>query len=116
MYKGTILNDQKLVAFKRLEKVLAEGIKELQTEVNVIVIGRTYHKNLVHLLGYCDDGENRHLVYEYMSNGSLVDMLFKHEKQPCWNERIEIAHNIEKGILYLHEECESEIIHCNIKP
>ena len=64
MYKGTILNDQKLVAFKRLEKVLAEGIKELQTEVNVIVIGRTYHKNLVHLLVYCDDGENRLLVYE----------------------------------------------------
>ena len=31
-----------------------------------------------------------------MNNGSLADMLFKHEKQPCWNERIEIAYNIEK--------------------
>ena len=64
MHKGTILNDQKLVAVKRLEKVLVEGVKEFQTKINVIVIGRTHHKNLVHLLGYCDDGENRLLVYE----------------------------------------------------
>jgi len=58
------LNDQKLVAVKRLEKVLAKGVKEFQTEINVIVIGRTHHKNFVHLLGYYDDGENRLLVYE----------------------------------------------------
>ena len=51
-----------------------------------------------------------------MSNGSLADILFKPEKQLCWDERIEIAHNIAKGILYLQEECESQIIHCDIKP
>ncbi|XP_050288801.1 G-type lectin S-receptor-like serine/threonine-protein kinase LECRK3 [Quercus robur] len=51
-----------------------------------------------------------------MSNGSLADILFKPEKQLCWNERIEIACKIAKGILYLHEECESQIIHCDIKP
>ena len=114
MYKGTILNGQKLVAVKRLEKALAEGEKEFLTEIKVI--GRTPHKNLVHLLEYCHDGENRLLVYEYMSNGSLADKLFKPEKQPCWDERIEISCNIAKGILYLHEECESRIIYCDIKP
>ena len=114
VYKGTIWNGQKLVAVKRLEKVLAEGEKEFQVEMKVI--GRTHHKNLVRLLGYCHDGENRLLVYEYMSNGSLADILFTPEKQPCWDERIEIARNIAKGILYLHEGCESQIIHCDIKP
>ncbi|KAM3687267.1 hypothetical protein ACJW31_10G063500 [Castanea mollissima] len=114
VYKGTIWNDQKIVAVKRLEKVFREGEKEFQTEMKVI--GRTHHKNLVCLLGSCHDGENMLLVYEYMSNGSLADILFKAEKKLCWNERIEIARNIAKGILYLHEECESQIIHCDIKP
>ncbi|XP_030948336.1 G-type lectin S-receptor-like serine/threonine-protein kinase LECRK1 [Quercus lobata] len=114
VYKGTIWNGQKIVAVKRLEKVLTEGEKEFQTEMKVI--GRTNHKNLVRLLGYCHDGENRLLVYEYMSNGSLADILFNPEKKLCWDERIEIARNIAKGILYLHEECESQIIHCDIKP
>nr|POF25065.1 g-type lectin s-receptor-like serine/threonine-protein kinase lecrk3 [Quercus suber] len=102
VYKGTLWNGQKLVAVKRLDKVLAEGEKEFQTEMKVI--GSKHHRNLVRLLGYCHDGEHRLLVYEYMSNGSLADVLFKSEKQPCWDERIEIACNIAKGILYLHEE------------
>ncbi|KAM3736036.1 hypothetical protein ACB098_10G132800 [Castanea mollissima] len=111
--KGTKLNGQKLVAVKRLENVLAEGEKEFQTEINFI--GRIHHKNLVHLLGYCQDGESKLLVYEYMSNGSLADILFKPERQLCRDERIEIACNIAKGIIYLHENCESQIIHCDIK-
>ncbi|KAM3749792.1 hypothetical protein ACB098_05G212900 [Castanea mollissima] len=114
VYKGIISNVQQIVAVKRLEKLLTEGEREFQTEIKVI--GRTHHKNLVRLLGYCHDGDNRLLVYEYMSNGSLADILFKPEKQLCWNERIEIACKIAKGILYLHEECESQIIHCDIKP
>ncbi|KAM3749459.1 hypothetical protein ACB098_05G186400 [Castanea mollissima] len=114
VYKGIISNVQQIVAVKRLEKLLTEGEREFQTEIKVI--GRTHHKNLVRLLGYCHDGDNRLLVYEYMSNGSLADILFKPEKQLCWHERIEIACKIAKGILYLHEECESQIIHCDIKP
>ena len=114
VYKGTTLNGQKLIAVKRLDKVLVEGEKDFQSEMKTI--GRTHHKNLVHLLGYCHDGEHRLLVYEFMSNGSLADILFTPEKQPCWDKRIEMARNIAKGILYLHEECESQIIHCDIKP
>ena len=114
VYKGTTLNGQKLIAVKRLDKVLVEGEKDFQSEMKTV--GRTHHKNLVHLLGYCHDGEHRFLVYEFMSNGSLADILFTPEKQPCWDKRIEMARNIAKGILYLHEECESQIIHCDIKP
>jgi hypothetical protein len=114
VYKGAILNGQKIVAIKRLEKVLAEGEREFQTEMKVI--GRTHHRNLIQLLGYCHDGTNRLLVYEYMSKGSLADVLFTQEKKPCWDERMGIARDVARGILYLHEECEQQIIHCDIKP
>ncbi|XP_009366381.2 G-type lectin S-receptor-like serine/threonine-protein kinase LECRK3 [Pyrus x bretschneideri] len=114
VYKGVILASQKPVAVKRLEKVAAEGEKEFQNELKVI--GKTHHKNLVRLLGYCLDGPKRLLVYEYMSNGSLADVLFAPDRQPCWEERMRIACNIARGFLYLHEECDTQIIHCDIKP
>ena len=99
---------------KKLGKVLEEGEIEFRNEMKAI--GRTNHRNLVRLLGYCHEGAHRVLVYEYMSNGSLADILFKPESQPCWVERLSIACGIARGILYLHEECESQIIHCDIKP
>ncbi|KAB2616955.1 G-type lectin S-receptor-like serine/threonine-protein kinase RLK1 [Pyrus ussuriensis x Pyrus communis] len=114
VYKGVNLASQKPVAVKRLEKVAAEGEKEFQNELKVI--GKTHHKNLVRLLGYCLDGPKRLLVYEYMSNGSLADVLFAPDRQPCWEERMRIARNIARGFLYLHEECDTQIIHCDIKP
>ena len=81
------------------------------------VIGKTHHKNLVRLLGYCAEGKSeRLLVYEYMSNGTLADRLFKSERLPDWSERVQIALDVARGILYLHEECETPIIHCDIKP
>ncbi|KAG8660588.1 hypothetical protein MANES_02G177400v8, partial [Manihot esculenta] len=113
VFRGVIANGI-TVAIKRLEKVVAEGEREFRNEMRVI--GRTHHKNLVRLFGYCHDGTNRLLVYEYMSNGSLADFLFKSEQKPAWEERIEIALNIARGIFYLHEECETQIIHCDIKP
>ncbi|GMN46961.1 hypothetical protein TIFTF001_016145 [Ficus carica] len=114
VYKGTILNSQKEVAVKKLGKVLEEGEREFQNEMKAI--GRTHHKNLVRLLGYCYEGSNRLLIYEYMSNGSLADMLFNPENKPCWEERLGITCGIASGILYLHEECATQIIHCDIKP
>ncbi|XP_015582465.1 G-type lectin S-receptor-like serine/threonine-protein kinase LECRK3 [Ricinus communis] len=114
VYKGLLSSSQKVVAVKKLERVLADGDREFQTEMKVI--GKTHHRNLVCLLGYCNEGLNRLLVYDFMSNGSLSDVLFSPEKRPCFTERIEIARNIARGILYLHEECETQIIHCDIKP
>uniref|UniRef100_A0A2N9EW15 non-specific serine/threonine protein kinase n=1 Tax=Fagus sylvatica TaxID=28930 RepID=A0A2N9EW15_FAGSY len=114
VYKGAIGNGTKFVAVKKLEKLLADPKREFHTEMKVI--GRTHHKNLIRLLGYCHDGLNRHLVYEYMSNGSLAEILFTPKNKPCWDERIEIACNVAKGILYLHEDCVPQIIHCDIKP
>ncbi|GMN47018.1 hypothetical protein TIFTF001_016202 [Ficus carica] len=51
-----------------------------------------------------------------MSNGSLADMLFNPENIACWEERFGITCGIASGILYLYEECATQIIHCDIKP
>ncbi|CAL5440000.1 unnamed protein product [Camellia sinensis] len=115
VYKGTLCRGKRLIAVKRLhQKVVEEGEREFQAEMRAI--GRKHHRNLVQLLGYCIEGSKRLLVYDYMSNGSLADLLFKSKRCPDWNERIRIALNVARGILYLHEECETPIIHCDIKP
>ncbi|KAJ9559387.1 hypothetical protein OSB04_014001 [Centaurea solstitialis] len=111
VYKGVI--GANVVAVKKLDRVVQDGEKEFQTEVNAIA--KTHHKNLVKLLGYCDDGEQRLLVYEYMNNDTLAAFLFR-EMKPSWTQRSYIAVGIAKGLAYLHEACSTQIIHCDIKP
>ncbi|KAL7204270.1 hypothetical protein ACSBR2_017356 [Camellia fascicularis] len=69
----------------------------------------------VRFLGYCDEGEHQLWVYEYMSNGSLASLLFG-VSRPDWNQGVPIGFGIARGLMYLHEECSTQIIHCNIKP
>jgi tRNA A-37 threonylcarbamoyl transferase component Bud32 len=114
VYKGALYKGRRLVAVKRLEKLIEEGEREFQAEMRAI--GRSHHRNLVRLLGYCVEGSKRLLVYEFMRNGSLADFLFRAERRPDWDERVRIARDVARGILYLHEECEAPIIHCDIKP
>ncbi|PRQ49152.1 putative protein kinase RLK-Pelle-SD-2b family [Rosa chinensis] len=114
VYKGALNRGKKLIAVKRLEKLVEEGEREFRAEMQAI--GRTHHKNLVRLLGYSAEDSKRLLVYEYMSNGSLADLLFKAELHPAWDERVRIAVDVARGLLYLHQECKSPIIHCDIKP
>ncbi|KAL5983339.1 hypothetical protein ACLOJK_017423 [Asimina triloba] len=114
VYKGMIASENvNLVAVKRLEKVANEADKEFKTEVSAI--GQIHHKNLVRLIGFCDEGEERLLVYEYMSNGSLASFLFG-DLRLSWHQRTQIAYGIARGLVYLHEECGRQIIHCDIKP
>lgn len=112
VYKGMVANSP--VAVKKLMNSLMEDSeREFQTEVNVI--GQTHHKNLVQLLGYCHEGHERLLVYEFLSNGPLSSLLFGIPR-PGWAYRCQIASGIARGLLYLHEECSTQIIHCDIKP
>ncbi|XP_058070879.1 G-type lectin S-receptor-like serine/threonine-protein kinase LECRK3 [Magnolia sinica] len=115
VYKGTIaeLDSRNFVAVKKLDKVVQEGEREFRTEVSTI--GETHHKNLVRLLGFCDEETHRLLVYEFMSNGSLATFLFGSLRLD-WNQRIRIVFGIAKGLMYLHEGCSTQIIHCDIKP
>ncbi|KAK6925589.1 Bulb-type lectin domain [Dillenia turbinata] len=113
VYKGSIqFENECLVAVKKLDK-LVEADKEFKNEVSAI--GRTNHKNLVQLLGFCYEGPHQLLVYEYMCNGSLADFLFRNSR-PRWCQRMQIAFGTARGLCYMHEECSTQIIHCDIKP
>ena len=94
--------------------MVAEGERDFRNELKAI--GKTHHKNLLQLLGYCYDGINRLLVYENMKTGSLTDFLFRSNLKINSKGRIAIILNIARGIFYLHEECEIQVIHCDIKP
>ncbi|KAE9600818.1 putative protein kinase RLK-Pelle-SD-2b family [Lupinus albus] len=115
VYEGVInIGSTTRVAVKKLNNFLLQEVeKEFKNELNVI--GLTHHKNLVHVIGFCEAESERLLVFEYMSNGTLASLLFNGEK-PCWKLRRQIAFGIAKGLLYLHEECTTQIIHCDIKP
>ncbi|MCL7050926.1 hypothetical protein MKW94_002278 [Papaver nudicaule] len=90
---------------------------EDQFMAEVGTIGKTYHKNLVRLYGYCFDQQTSALVYEYMENSSLDKFLFSNETpQIEWEKLQEIAIGTAKALAYLHEECQQRIIHYDIKP
>ncbi|KAJ8565196.1 hypothetical protein K7X08_007772 [Anisodus acutangulus] len=114
VYKGVLSGGSRnVVAIKKLDRVAHEAEKDFMTEVNVI--SQTHHKNLVRLIGYCNEGPHRLLVYEYMSNGTLASYIYGDPK-PNWSHRTKIAIGIARGLVYLHEECIMQIIHCDIKP
>ena len=75
----------------------------------------THHKNLVRLIGFCDEGPHKLLVYEFMCNGTLASFLFG-SSAPDWKIRTQMAFGVARGLMYLHEECSTQIIHCDIKP
>lgn len=114
VYKGVLgSNDTNFFAVKVLEKKTGDAENEFEREVSAI--GQTNHKNLVQLLGFCNEGQHRLLVYEFMSNGTLADFLFS-ASRPSWYKRIEIACGVARGLAYLHDDCTRQIIHCDIKP
>ncbi|KAG5227594.1 G-type lectin S-receptor serine/threonine-protein kinase [Salix suchowensis] len=114
VYKGLIqIGSGVPVAIKKLHRFAKEIDKEFKTEVDAIA--HTHHKNLVRLIGFCDEGQHRMLVYEFLSNGALASFLYGDVKL-SWNQRTQIAFQIARGLLYLHDECSTQIIHCDIKP
>uniref|UniRef100_A0A804Q1A8 Protein kinase domain-containing protein n=1 Tax=Zea mays TaxID=4577 RepID=A0A804Q1A8_MAIZE len=70
-----------VVAVKKLKPEGFQGHKEWLTEVDYL--GQLHHKNLVKLIGYCSDGENRLLVYEFMPKGRGADPLSRAKAQSC---------------------------------
>ncbi|KDP40161.1 hypothetical protein JCGZ_02159 [Jatropha curcas] len=116
VYSGILsLNDTRIaVAVKKLEKEIEKSEEEFMTELKII--SRTHHKNLVRLLGFCVEKNQHFLVYELMANGALSDLLFGDGERPSWSLRTEMVLGIARGLLYLHEECETQIIHCDVKP
>ncbi|GER34906.1 protein kinase superfamily protein [Striga asiatica] len=92
-----------VIAVKRLNQEGFQGHKEWLTEVTYL--GQLYHPNLVKLIGYCLEDEQRLLVYEFMPRGSLENHLFRRTSyfQPLsWTVRMKVALGAAKGLAYLH--------------
>ncbi|KAI3437504.1 Protein kinase domain-containing protein [Psidium guajava] len=119
MIKSTEDPSKKLdVAVKQLSRKGTQGHKEWVTEVNVL--GVVEHPNLVKLVGYCaeDDerGIQRLLVYEYMPNGSVDDHLSPRSQTTLpWGMRLRIAQDTARGLTYLHEQMDFQIIFRDFK-
>ncbi|XP_063941104.1 probable serine/threonine-protein kinase PBL3 isoform X1 [Daucus carota subsp. sativus] len=91
-----------VVAVKKLKPEGFQGHKEWLSEINYL--GQLDHENLVKLIGFCLDGDNRLLVYEFLSKGSLENHLFSRSGRPLsWDIRIKVAIDSARGLSFLHE-------------
>ncbi|KAL6202698.1 hypothetical protein ACLB2K_026403 [Fragaria x ananassa] len=102
-----------VVAIKRLKQESFQGHKEWLAEVNYL--GQLHHENLVKLIGYCSESDNRLLVYEFMPKGSLENHLFRKGVQPIpWAMRMSIAVDVARGLSFLHS-LDANVIYRDLK-
>ncbi|KAF3439024.1 hypothetical protein FNV43_RR17299 [Rhamnella rubrinervis] len=121
VYKGTLKSGLK-VAVKRSDPKHGQGLPEFQTEVTIL--SKIRHLHLVSLIGYCKEGSEMILVYEFMEGGTLREHLYTSEnnRSSCstgsklsWKQRLEICIGSAKGLHYLHTGINGGIIHCDVK-
>ncbi|CAL8166858.1 unnamed protein product [Prunus armeniaca] len=115
VFKGVLSNGH-LVAVKMLSGSKGKG----QDFINeVATIGRIHHVNVVQLIGFCSQGPKRALVYDFMPNGSLDSYIFPDRGKNIllsWDSMLEIALGVARAIEYLHQGCDVQILHFDIKP
>ncbi|CAH8272979.1 unnamed protein product [Arabidopsis lyrata] len=114
VFKG-LLQDGSEIAVKRLSKESAQGVQEFKNETSLVA--KLQHRNLVGVLGFCMEGEEKILVYEFVPNKSLDQFLFEPTKQGQldWAKRNKIIVGTARGILYLHHDSPLKIIHRDLK-
>ncbi|KAI9157462.1 hypothetical protein LWI28_022917 [Acer negundo] len=116
VYKGRLDSTNQVVAIKQLDRNGLQGNREFLVEV--LMLSLLHHPNLVNLIGYCADGDQRLLVYEFMPLGSLEDHLHDlppDKKQLDWNTRMKIAAGAAKGLEYLHDKASPPVIYRDLK-
>ncbi|CAN0853642.1 Probable LRR receptor-like serine/threonine-protein kinase RFK1 [Linum grandiflorum] len=115
VYKG-MLPDRTMIAVKQLSSKSRQGNREFLNEIGMISCMK--HPNLVKLHGFCVEGDQLLLVYEYMENNSLANAIFGRENSKLkldWPTRFKICVGIAKGLAFLHEESRLKIVHRDIK-
>ncbi|XP_074357705.1 putative serine/threonine-protein kinase PBL7 [Apium graveolens] len=116
VYKGRLESTNQIVAIKQLDRNGLQGNREFLVEV--LMLSLLHHSNLVNLIGYCADGDQRLLVYEYMTLGSLEDHLHDlppDKRQLDWSTRMKIAAGAAKGLEYLHDKASPPVIYRDLK-
>ncbi|XP_019438628.1 PREDICTED: probable LRR receptor-like serine/threonine-protein kinase At1g74360 isoform X1 [Lupinus angustifolius] len=115
VYKG-VFPDGRVVAVKKLQREGLEGEKEFRAEMEVLC-GHGFgwpHPNLVTLYGWCLNGSEKILVYEYIEGGSLEDLVTDRTRF-TWRRRLEVSINVARALVYLHHECYPSIVHRDVK-
>ncbi|PRQ32581.1 putative glycerophosphodiester phosphodiesterase, protein kinase RLK-Pelle-LRK10L-2 family [Rosa chinensis] len=115
VFKGRV-SSKLLVAVKILNNSKENG-EDFINEVGIM--GQIHHVNVVRLVGYCADGFIQGLVYEFLPNGPLQNFLSSADNENSflgWDKLQDIALGIATGIEYLHQGCEQQILHFDIKP
>ncbi|MFQ6620945.1 hypothetical protein Gotur_001964, partial [Gossypium turneri] len=114
VFKGKLRSGH-YVAIKLLGKSKGNG----QDFINEVAsIGRIHHVNVAKLIGFCVKGSKQALVYDFMSNGSLDKIKFSEENKETlgWKKMFDIVLGVARGIDYLHQGCDMQILHFDIKP
>ncbi|XP_065874435.1 probable LRR receptor-like serine/threonine-protein kinase At1g67720 isoform X3 [Euphorbia lathyris] len=116
---GTVFYGQMKDGKEVAVKIMADSSSHMthQFVTEVALLSRIHHRNLVPLIGFCEEEHQRILVYEYMHNGTLRDHIYgsSNLKPLDWLVRLRIAEDAAKGLEYLHTGCSPSIIHRDVK-
>ncbi|KAF7818596.1 L-type lectin-domain containing receptor kinase VIII.1 [Senna tora] len=112
VYKGILPENGDIVAVKRCSHS-SQGKNEFLSELSII--GCLRHRNLVRLQGWCHEKGEILLVYDLMPNGSLDKALFEARTPLPWPHRRKILLGVASALAYLHQECENQVIHRDVK-
>ncbi|WOG91248.1 hypothetical protein DCAR_0310496 [Daucus carota subsp. sativus] len=112
VYKGILAETGDIVAVKKCSHS-GQGKAEFFSELSII--GTLRHRNLVRLQGWCHEKGEILLVYDYMPNGSLDKALFESRMTLQWAHRKKILLGVASALAYLHQECENQVIHRDVK-
>ncbi|KAL6519659.1 hypothetical protein OROHE_017349 [Orobanche hederae] len=116
VFRGTLPNKRPIAA-KDLKDVV---VSEKEFRVTVSMLSGTHHRNLVSVKGFCFEQAKKFLLYEYVPNGSLDKWLFdsvenSNNSGRIWQQKVDIALGVARGLAYLHSECQKCITHGNLK-